>query len=200
MGSLINNLTNEPFDPFDLQNENRKYAMNNLNITFPYSFAFDLVELNWYDMLFFIDNGYLSHQAAIEHAQYELGVDDNNEQYVIELAILTPSESLYPHSLHPFIGNLANAVPNKDRDTSKQKLLYLVLEWVYRNRETFEDPLQVVEIIYADFGYPKGIVSFVRYMPMTVDEISLEPDIETRWSIFLEKQKILFGKRRTSYD
>lgn len=41
----------------------------------------------------------------------------------------------------------------------------LILAWVYHNCDKFEDPLGVVETIYADFDYPKEIYSLVRYNP-----------------------------------
>lgn len=41
----------------------------------------------------------------------------------------------------------------------------VILAWVYYNSDDFEDPLGVVESIYADFDYPKEIYNLVRYNP-----------------------------------
>jgi hypothetical protein len=50
-------------------------------------------------------------------------------------------------------------------EVMKGKWLYLVLSWLYETRAEHTDPLDYVEQIYADFGYPDQITSFVRYMP-----------------------------------
>jgi hypothetical protein len=41
-----------------------------------------------------------------------------------------------------------------------------VLAWFYEHRAEVPDPLQRVEEVYADFGYPEQLAKFVRYMPM----------------------------------
>jgi hypothetical protein len=42
---------------------------------------------------------------------------------------------------------------------------------VVENKDSYSDPLVLVEQLYADFNYPETIASFVRYMP------SEEPDL-----------------------
>ena len=39
------------------------------------------------------------------------------------------------------------------------------LNWLYDHRDDVIDPLGVVEELYAHFGYPEDMASFVRYMP-----------------------------------
>lgn len=65
-------------------------------------------------------------------------------------------------------------------DDVKEKLilsnwLYIILKTLYENKENYDDPLQEVEIIYADFDYPCEIEELVRYMPKnnTHDESTL---------------------------
>jgi hypothetical protein len=43
--------------------------------------------------------------------------------------------------------------------------LFLLLAWLYENRGKVQDPLGLVEELYADFDYPEQIAGFVRYMP-----------------------------------
>jgi hypothetical protein len=51
-------------------------------------------------------------------------------------------------------------------DEIRDKWLYLVLAWLYEHRAEVPDPLQRVEEVYADFGYPEQLANFVRYLPM----------------------------------
>ena len=72
------------------------------------------------------------------------------------------------------IEQLATTEPDQDADKIRSKWLYLVLIWIFEHRESYPDPLQTVEEVYADFGYPERIADFVRYMPMN------EPDLVSR--------------------
>lgn len=141
------------------------YPMNTLNISIPYSYAVQKAELNWYDILFSINNGFLPYDAAIEHAQYELDIYNRASQNVLNLAVLS-LEKTFPHSIHPYIDELANEVPQQSKEASKSKLLYILLNWIYDHRADYDDPLGVVEYIYDDFDFPTSMKDFVRYLPM----------------------------------
>jgi hypothetical protein len=44
--------------------------------------------------------------------------------------------------------------------------IYLAVAWVYEHPADFDDnPLQVVEVLYADFDYPSEMEPFVPFMP-----------------------------------
>lgn len=161
---------------------NSNLPMNSMGILLPCSYALELVNLNFHDILFGVENGYLPYQTAIEHAKDELEHDDSKA--VLELASLSlaPEEVKFPHSIHPFIDELANSISEDERNQSINKLLFIVLKWLYEHKENYEDPLMVVEVIYADFGYPKSMIPFVRYMPMS------GPDIFAKWKDFLDEQ------------
>ena len=190
----INKITNEQIDILIL---NSKSATNSLGIVWPYHFAFESTNLNWYDISFAIENGYLSHKSAIEHAEFEL----SNEEYpknVLDLAILTADEAIYPHSIQPYVTELAEMVSEQEKSMTKNKMLYLALKWIFEHKANYEDPLKVIEIIYSNFDYPKSISHFVRYMPMVGPDLgSTELNVErlfSSWKSFIEKQEILFGK------
>jgi hypothetical protein len=40
--------------------------MNTLNISFSYKYAIKAASINWYDIFFAIENGFLPYQSAIE--------------------------------------------------------------------------------------------------------------------------------------
>ena len=62
---------------------------------------------------------------------------------------------------------LANTEPVVSEEILRQKWLYLILRWLFENREQFSDPLAMVEDIFCDFGHPLEIAKFIRYMPVT---------------------------------
>ena len=53
----------------------------------------------------------------------------------------------------------------------REKWLYILLSWLWINRESFEDTLDEVESIYTDFDYPAEIESFIKYIPLRMDMI-----------------------------
>lgn len=42
--------------------------MNSLNISLPYDYVTNLINLTWSDLLFAVEQGYMSREAAVEHA------------------------------------------------------------------------------------------------------------------------------------
>jgi hypothetical protein len=167
--------------------------MNTSNILLPYEYAAGLLDLNWQDVLFGIENRFFSDDAAIEHARAELSREEPPLQGIIDLAWLEKGESIHPH-----LEETAKAQSNRNVDRSKEKFLYLVLEWVYGQKGSCEDPLEIVECIYADFDYPSEIAKFVRYMPS--EELllgSVELNVQRlyrNWETYLEKQRQFWRK------
>lgn len=53
----------------------------------------------------------------------------------------------------------------QDGEEIKEKWLYLILKWLYKNRSKYKDPLAIVEELYEEFEYPEDMKTFVRYMP-----------------------------------
>lgn len=167
--------------------------MNTLNISLPYSYVSELVNLSWRDISFAVEQGFLTTDAAIEHAAVELGKDDKPLQSVIDLVCLRKYESI-----HPSLDQLVIAEGKQSNDEVQEKFLYLLLNWVYEHREMYSDPLEVVEHIYADFNYPVTVSYFVRYMPSEQPPLSsVELNRERLygyWKDYLGKQAQLWRK------
>jgi hypothetical protein len=70
--------------------------------------------------------------------------------------------------------SLAEREPNANKDRAAETWLCILLAWLFENRRSVDDPLGLVEEIYADFEYPKKVAAFVRYMP------SDEPPLGTK--------------------
>lgn len=172
------------------------YPMNTLNISIPYSYAMDAANLNWCDVLFSINHGFLSYDAAIEHAEYELGKYNPASENILNLAMLS-IEKTFPHSIHPYIDELAAELPDSERRKAKEKIMYVLLKWVYDHRSNYADPLGVVEYIYDDFNFPESISDFVRRLPMRGENLgSIERNTDrlfNRWERFLDEQKKIWG-------
>lgn len=60
--------------------------------------------------------------------------------------------------------------------------LFLALAYVLDRREQFEDPLGVVEDLYALFEYPDEIQGLIRYMPGPVGEPMGVDAVMQRWA------------------
>ena len=71
---------------------------------------------------------------------------------------------------------------------------YILLRLLFENKEKFEDPLRAVEIVYADFGFPKSVEKFVRYMPIEDGESIGAEQMYKHWEDYLNSQKNRFRK------
>lgn len=161
--------------------------MNTLNIFLSYSYVSALINLSWNDLLFAVEQGFMSPDAAVEHAIVKLG-DKNSEQSVLDLACLEKGESI-----HPYIDKLASKVSEEDKEETQKKFLYVLLNWIYEHIDNYSDPLEAVEIVYADFNYPEIISNFIRYMPSDQPTLgSLEENIKQlyiNWRNYLDFQR-----------
>lgn len=58
------------------------------------------------------------------------------------------------------------------------------------------DPLQLIEMLYADFGYPTEIETLVRYMPATPGAPTGVMALEERWTDYLRQKSSENAMRR----
>lgn len=155
-----------------------------------YEFASSLASFTWKEVLTAIERQFVSRQFAIDHALAKLAVMDEYPDALVELASLSKGDDI-----HPFIDELA--VSDESTSDTDSKLLFLVLSWLFKTKDSYDDPLAVVEEIYADFDYPESISGFIRYMP------SEEPDLGSvesncarlveKWKSFIDEQSEVYG-------
>lgn len=175
-------------------------SKNSLNITLSYDFLSNLVEINWYDILFSIENSFLSYQSAIEHAIKT--IDESSSQDVIELTLLKFESNVLPYSIHPYIDILANSVSYKQKSQTQDKILYVILSWLFKHKHEYNyNNLQnKIDIIYADFGYPKSmsnLCSYTKHSPKSFMSIKSPIDrLNKEWLKYLKEMELLF-KRTT---
>lgn len=172
------------------------FPMNKMNIAVPYSYAMKLVDLNWNDVLFALEQGYFSCEEAVECAKNEISKNKDAFYGVFDLAGLTPSIKNYEDVVHEYVIEFSNRVPKKEKRDSQDKIMYVLLSWVFEHKDEYEDPLLVIETIYEDFSSPYEISEFTRKIPDAEDEsVTFEQEMEIfyeNWSKYLREQKIRF--------
>lgn len=185
-----NKITNEQIDKLIIESN---HPMNSLGIQIPYSYFSGLVKLNWYDVLFAIENIYLPLESVIKHAEKEIDENPNYHESVFDLAILSPNEADTVYEINKSLAELTKQVADEDKLEARDKVLYVLLKWIFEHQESYVDPLKVVEIIYDDFNYPEVIKNFVRYEPSPQTILGkIDSNIErlyNNWRSYLEVQE-----------
>ena len=168
--------------------------MEYLSIALTYDFVTKRIKLTWKDILYAIEQNLLSTEAAIEHATIELSNNEEFSQQLLDLASLYKGESVYP-----YLNELAAQESDIDDKIISERWLYLLLDWVFEHKDSYSDPLGIIEQIYADFDYPELITAFVRYMPSDESDLGTlelnEARLYKKWEDYLDSQK-----KRFSYE
>ncbi len=167
--------------------------MDLTSISIPYEYVATKTQLTWQEILYAIIHRIVDPYAAVERAIEVLRIIEDTPEPLIELASLNRGDSI-----HPYIDSLADSEVKQSYDFISKKWMYFLLLWIYENRSIYEDPLQLVEDIYAEFDYPPCIENFVRYMPLNGPDLgSLEKNtarLYDRWRSYLENQEKIYGK------
>lgn len=139
---------------------------------------------NWHDILFLLNMGYLENEAAIEYAKEMVGHGFEHEETLIELLLLSPIEVRVGVLVKEYVAKLASDIKESDKKKSLDKIIFLVLDWLYDHREQFENPLGVVWSIIEDFDYPETIVDIFAYE---------DEGIYLRWEKYLRDEAQRWG-------
>lgn len=133
-----------------------------VTMNIPLSFSMKRAPLTWGDVVWAYHKNILSWKDLVSFADFKIssGYFDDQE---MEISLLGKDRIA---DISAAADSLAGLNEVRER-IAKNKWLYLSLAWLFENKEHMDDPLSVVEDIYADFEYPPQIQSFVRYMPAT---------------------------------
>lgn len=171
--------------------------MDSLFVVLPYNFVAMKVKLTWRDILYAVDRQYFSPNAAIEHAIIELSKIEEFPQSLLDLASLNKNESV-----HPYLNQLADLEPEQPIEDIDEKWIYLILAWIFENRDNCSDPLGIVEQIYADFNYPAQISTLIRYMPSDEPDLGSpklnEARLYKKWEDYLKEQEKKYAPMKNS--
>jgi hypothetical protein len=143
---------------------------------------------SWQEVLFGLEQQLLAPEAPSQLAVEELERAEGSPA-LIELAAGEPGNNTEGH-----VARLAEAERPEPPDHVSRKWLYLTLAWLYEQRTNFDDPLEMVEMVYADFGYPERVAHFVRYMPSR-DERQLGTVEQNRDRLISKWKQFLVGER-----
>ena len=169
--------------------------MGSFSLELKYDFVSKKVKLTWKDMFYAIKNGLLPSDSAIEHATVIISESEEYTQTLLDLASQFKGETV-----QPYLDELAKLESEQDDTIVNEKWLYLVLDWVFENKDNYSDPLSIVEQVYADFDYPDLISTFVRYMPSDEPDLG-SPELNVsrlykKWNNYLDNQKERFSNMR----
>jgi hypothetical protein len=146
--------------------------------------------LSWGDIKYGLDRGFLNSTGVVEYAVKRLSSESPAEQY--ELACLSGDDG---NDVQECVSRLA-VKDVRDVGGAEKAWMFLIFLWVFINRDKYQDPLGVVEELYADFDYPESIASIVRYMPAIDPSLEGENQLFKDWSDILEsfRQELLASR------
>ena len=160
--------------------------MDIVRLCIPYRFVAERTRMSWHDVRFGLVNQLLDPQAAIEMAVEQVTECEDPSNSLLELAGASKNEPIME-----LVEQLARGESARSEEETRNKWLYLVLAWIFDHRNEDPDPLQRVEEVYADFGYPEHIASFVRYMPMQGPDLGSreanERRLFERWKRYIDE-------------
>jgi hypothetical protein len=130
----------------------------------PTDFVLGRTFLTWREALWGYEHQWIDWSCLTELAVERISSESKSHPAAIELAGMMKEETAGAGDL---VRVLANTEPVVSEEILRQKWLYLILRWLFENREQFSDPLAMVEDIFCDFGHPLEIAKFIRYMPVT---------------------------------
>ena len=165
--------------------------MELVRLRISYDFIRERVRLSWGEVLFGLIEELID-PAAPSLLAADMVNDDTDDAALIELAGLSTKEDP-----EPCVRKLAERPADQASSDGPAKWLYLVLAWIFEHRREYPDPLRAVAAVYADFGYPKQIVSFVHYMPMDGPDLGSrarnEARLYDRWQRYLQNEQRRFA-------
>ena len=164
----------------------------------PFIFADSKITLDLEDVFEFYKLGVFDWEDVILYSQKYILTNAYND-VVMEISSFSKNEAFRIFDL------LASIVDN-NKACDRDKWLFLELSWDFEHKKEFLDPLGQVEIIYSDFDYPVEMESFIRYMPLNLDDaekgdfaIGNEDRLFAKWSKYLEKGEQFFSPNKENW-
>ncbi len=136
------------------------------------------------------DRGWLRPADVVEIclAKYKAGQTLHKAEE--EMALLLPEDTDRVDELVPCLA------PSDEPVEQRQRLwLFLVLDWLWEHQADVKDPLELIEMLYADFEYPPEIQGLVRFMPKPQ---GAAPTLKQRWRAYLDQARAEFEGRSQS--
>ena len=98
----------------------------------------------------------------------------------VELASLNTQKLFGAHEL------LNSLAQNNSTIKDPSKIwIYILLSWVFENKHNYINTFEIIDEIYADFGYPEEASTLIRYIPATEGSATSEDQLAHNWEDFL---------------
>jgi len=165
--------------------------MDLIKLKIPATFIRDRASMSWREVRFGLVNELLDPLAAVSLAEEQVARLEHPSAALLDLAGADRNEPA-----QELVDQLADGEPQSAENEIRDKWLYLVLAWIYEHRDECPDPLQTVEEVYADFGYPEQVGGFIRYMPMDGPDLGSKDANERRlferWKRYLDETALAY--------
>lgn len=145
--------------------------------------------LSWRELFFGFENGYIDEKGVSEYVCDALTSTSPTE--AIELASLEPHEN---YLVRDILKSLTDKYSSTESNLTKP-WIFLLLSFLLENKENYNDPLGIVEELYADFDYPEEIAPLARYMPSPEGVEGSEELLFENWKAALSDYKSMFSQQ-----
>lgn len=170
-----------------------------LKFVLPAEFILARAALTPHELVYGYRHGWLDDEGAVRVAEAALSIGMDLPHAVEELALLLRDERYRVAELIRAAAEELSARGAALRTENSPRLwLYLALDWVYEHRADFVEPLEGIEMLYADFGYPAEIEGLARFMPPPPGEPAGESGIEQRWRAYLSRMAEAYSAQGSS--
>lgn len=158
-----------------------------VNLRIPAEFVLDRAIPTAGEIAFGFEQGWVGRKDVVQMALAKLKGGHHLTEAEHDLALILPEDL---EDVDDVIPSLAvDGQPSEDR---ARLWLFLVLDWLWHHREMFSDPLEIVELLYADFEYPEEIQGLIRFMPLPPNDPSQPVD---RWREYLDGERHRYNER-----
>lgn len=186
MVDRINKISNNEIDKIVLDSKN---SHNSLNIKITVERAVELTDLNWNDIIFGMQYDYFDIKSAVDFALL-LIKNGAKDKYVYEISFLNPSSVRKEEFIEQYQRLFSKINHNYTTQESKDKILFLLLAFLFEQRNSFENPFHIIEIIYDDFGFPQSISCLIPYMQPDGESDSMDR-LYDNWKGFIYNSPFL---------
>jgi hypothetical protein len=126
-------------------------------------FCVQSVNLQWNDVVWGVEHGIFTWKDVRNFAVQRMS-DPRSATFDIENSIASLDKNEAAEMMDLARDAASNASPVATGQ-EQEKWLFLLLKWAYENRSLISYPLGVVDELYAEFGYPEKMESFVAFLP-----------------------------------
>jgi len=134
--------------------------------------------------------GWIDDRAVVEIALDALKTGRPLSAEEEELALLLPGDETR-------VPEILDRIEAKHQPDAEAAAVwrFLALACLWEKRDSFPDPLEVVEMLFADFDYPSEMEPFVRLMPAPPGAEPGSHGIENRWQSYLSERAAFYRSR-----